>query len=164
MNPAQAVTDNTLRRELCCIDFSYDKMGPGKIVCAIPDIVETGVAQVWKPREESGKIQAAMESNKKERLIYLHNKRPKWDEQAQGHVLNFHGRVTKSSVKNFQMTSDITGDQTILQFGRVDNNKFTMDFAYPLNPLQAFGICLSTLDDKLADSKGWENLTEFFKK
>lgn len=29
--------------------------------------------------------------------------RPRWDARARGHVLNFHGRVTVSSVKNFQL-------------------------------------------------------------
>lgn len=33
--------------------------------------------------------------------------RPKWDETIGGHVLNFQGRVTMSSVKNFQLVCDV---------------------------------------------------------
>ena len=51
-------------------------------------------------------------------------------------------------------------DDVALQFGRVGKNKFTMDLKYPLNPFQAFCICVACLDNKLADRKGYE----FFKK
>ncbi|CAM9793425.1 unnamed protein product [Heterosigma akashiwo] len=51
-----------------------------------------------------------------------------------------------------------TDDDTTLQFGRVGKNRFTLDFKYPLSPLQAFSICLASLDGKLADSKGYENM------
>jgi len=66
------------------------------------------------------------------------------------YVLNFHGRVTKSSVKNFQMVYANDDSKVLLQFGRVGDDDFTMDFRYPVTPIQAFGICLSTFDFKLA--------------
>jgi len=65
-------------------------------------------------------------------------------------MLNFKGRVTKASVKNFQLIDSANYDDVLLQFGRVGDNKFNMDFTYPLTPLQAFGICLSSMDTKLA--------------
>ena len=37
-----------------------------------------------------------------------------------------------------------------LQFGRVGKDAFTMDYQWPLCGLQAFGIALSSLDDKIA--------------
>ena len=85
------------------------------------------------------------------------NKRPKWDSSQKGHVLNFKGRVTESSVKNFQLQCPKeTEEATMLQFGRVSKNVFTLDFGHPLNALQAFAIALSSLDGKIADSKGFE--------
>lgn len=33
----------------------------------------------------------------------LHNKPPKWNEKVAAFVLNFNGRVTMASVKNFQL-------------------------------------------------------------
>ena len=36
-------------------------------------------------------------------LIDLGNKSPIWNEETQSYVLNFHGRVTQASVKNFQV-------------------------------------------------------------
>lgn len=38
----------------------------------------------------------------------------------------------------------------VLQFGRVAPDVFTMDYRFPLCALQAFAICLSSFDGKLA--------------
>ncbi len=38
----------------------------------------------------------------------------------------------------------------LMQFGRISEDIFTMDFTYPLTALQAFGIALSSLAGKLA--------------
>lgn len=156
MSPENAVTDSALRRELMVIFFDYDKMGPGRLAVAVPRVNDAGTAVVFRPREREDGIEEAARKRDTERLMFLENKRPKWDEAVGGHVLNFHGRVTKSSVKNFQLSCDDTGDNTVLQFGRVGKNKFTMDFQYPLSPLQAFAICLASMDGKLADTKGFE--------
>jgi Tub family. len=37
-----------------------------------------------------------------------------------------------------------------MQFGRVSNDTFNMDFEWPLSPFQAFAICLSSFDYKIA--------------
>lgn len=65
-------------------------------------------------------------------------------------MLNFNGRVTMASVKNFQLVSPDDHDTVVLQFGRVDKDRFTMDYQAPLSPLQAFSICLSSFDYKLS--------------
>ncbi len=48
------------------------------------------------------------------------------------------GRVTESSVKNFQLccASAEDPDQVVLQFGRVGKHKFNMDLRFPLSPMQ----------------------------
>ena len=170
----------------------------------------------WKPREKNQTMLTHYKENNMERLIVGRNKRPCWDEAAGGHTLNFRGRVTEKSVKNFQIKcSVLSGEKTVLQFGRVvkkitfepdcfpdipdvflafvsfqvtyfffsnlvpiiplnsfsffffikscvghfnsifffkDKNRFTMDFGHPLSPLQAFAICLASLDGKVSDS------------
>lgn len=102
---------------------------------------------------------------KEERPLTLRNKAPRWHEQLQCWCLNFKGRVTVASVKNFQLIAapqPATGaptpsqsappehDKIILQFGKVGANMFTMDYRYPLSAFQAFAICLSSFDTKLA--------------
>jgi len=41
-------------------------------------------------------------------------------------------------------------DYIVMQFGRVAEDTFTMDFNYPMCAVQAFGIALSSFDSKLA--------------
>lgn len=89
--------------------------------------------------------------------LVLKNKPPRWHEQLQCWCLNFRGRVTVASVKNFQLiaanqpqTQSDGPDKILLQFGKVGKDMFTMDFRYPLSAFQAFAICLSSFDTKLA--------------
>ena len=56
--------------------------------------------------------------------------------------LNFHGRVSKPSVKNFQMVSRENIDDIICQFGKVDEDIFHLDFKAPINAYQAFAFAL----------------------
>jgi len=83
-------------------------------------------------------------------LVTLTNRPPKWNDQVGAYVLNFNGRVTMASVKNFQLVSASEPDVVVLQFGRVSKDVFTMDFRYPLSPLQAFAVALSSFDYKIA--------------
>ncbi|XP_039041701.1 tubby-like F-box protein 8 isoform X2 [Hibiscus syriacus] len=105
------------------------------------------------------------EDEGKERPLILRNKQPRWHEQLQCWCLNFRGRVTVASVKNFQLIAanqpaagaptpsqpaQPDHDKIILQFGKVGKDMFTMDYRYPLSAFQAFAICLSSFDTKLA--------------
>ncbi|KAG9350249.1 hypothetical protein JZ751_026603 [Albula glossodonta] len=75
---------------------------------------------------------------------------PTWNDQTQSYVLNFHGRVTQASVKNFQIVHPDNVDYIVMQFGRVAEDVFSMDYSFPLCALQAFAIALSSFDGKLA--------------
>ncbi|XAR53101.1 hypothetical protein NMG60_11021505 [Bertholletia excelsa] len=101
----------------------------------------------------------------KARPLVLKNKAPRWHEQLQCWCLNFRGRVTVASVKNFQLIAatqppppagsasqgaQSEHDKIILQFGKIGKDMFTMDYRYPLSAFQAFAICLSSFDTKLA--------------
>ncbi|XP_059281508.1 tubby-like F-box protein 5 [Lycium ferocissimum] len=91
--------------------------------------------------------------------LVLKNKAPRWHEQLQCWCLNFKGRVTVASVKNFQLVAavdpshNIPADEqekVIIQFGKIGKDIFTMDYRYPLSAFQAFAICLSSFDTKPA--------------
>ena len=66
------------------------------------------------------------------------------------YVLNFNGRVTMASVKNFQLVDPDEQNTVVLQFGRVGKDDFTMDLQWPMSPFQAFAITLSSFDSKIA--------------
>jgi hypothetical protein len=109
-------------------------------------------------RSKSARIDTASQSStQKEDRLVLKNKSPRWHEQLQCWCLNFRGRVTVASVKNFQLVaSDDNGsgsqenDKVILQFGKIGKDLFTMDYRYPISAFQAFAICLSSFDTKIA--------------
>jgi len=91
--------------------------------------------------------------------LVLKNKAPRWHEQLQCWCLNFKGRVTVASVKNFQLVAAAENHQNvplaeqekvILQFGKIGKDIFTMDYRYPLSAFQAFALCLSSFDTKPA--------------
>ncbi|KAK6239303.1 hypothetical protein QUC31_004772 [Theobroma cacao] len=96
-------------------------------------------------------------SGQKDGMLVLRNKAPRWHEQLQCWCLNFNGRVTVASVKNFQLVASpengATGQEhenVILQFGKVGKDVFTMDYQYPISAFQAFAVCLSSFDTKIA--------------
>lgn len=96
-------------------------------------------------------------SGPEEERLVLKNKAPRWHEQLQCWCLNFRGRVTVASVKNFQLVAsqeNVSAGQeqgeVVLQFGKVGKDLFTMDYRYPLSAFQAFAFCLSSFDTKIA--------------
>lgn len=79
----------------------------------------------------------------------MKNKTPRWHEHLQCWCLNFHGRVTVASVKNFQLVAVGDEETVLLQFGKVGDDMFTMDYTYPLSAFQAFVICLTCFGNKI---------------
>ncbi|XP_052869199.1 uncharacterized protein LOC128274898 [Anopheles cruzii] len=80
------------------------------------------------------------------REFVMHNKAPMWNENSQVYQLDFGGRVTQESAKNFQI--EFRGKQ-VMQFGRIDGNAYTLDFQYPFSALQAFAVALANVTQRL---------------
>ncbi|CAN8271184.1 unnamed protein product [Cochlearia groenlandica] len=133
--------------------------GPRRMHCVMDSIPLSYV--IAEPSPAKGdKEEEGTRSTKKEILdkpLVLKNKSPRWHEQLQCWCLNFKGRVTVASVKNFQLVADIDAsldappeehERVILQFGKIGKDIFTMDYQYPLSAFQAFAICISSFDTK----------------
>lgn len=125
------------------------------------DDADQGLLECWKAKVKKKKTNLTTNSEalinihfdlfqNMDKIVELHNKTPVWNDDTQSYVLNFHGRVTQASVKNFQLVHDSDPDYIVMQFGRTSEDVFTMDFRYPLCALQAFAIALSSFDGKLA--------------
>lgn len=143
----------TRRKELAAIVYDTNVLGfkgPRKMSCIIPGMNLDQQRVEVQPANESDGIVARWKRKQMENLIELHNKTPVWNEETQSYVLNFHGRVTQASVKNFQIVHDNDVDYIVMQFGRVAEDVFTMDYRYPMCAMQAFAIALSSFDSKLA--------------
>ena len=84
-------------------------------------------------------------------LLVLQNRPPWWNIELGSFVLNFGGRVSVASVKNFQLCDPNDQDYIMLQFGRIQGrHSFTMDFQHPLTAVQAFAIAISSLQSKIS--------------
>ncbi|XVF39082.1 hypothetical protein PTKIN_Ptkin01aG0006800 [Pterospermum kingtungense] len=170
------------RRMHCCMhSIPAAALEPGGIVPGQPELLPRSLEDSFrsisfsKSIDNSSEFSSARfsdivgthdeEDEGKERPLVLRNKAPRWHEQLQCWCLNFRGRVTVASVKNFQLIAanqpaagaptpsqpaQSDHDKIILQFGKVGKDMFTMDYRYPLSAFQAFAICLSSFDTKLA--------------
>jgi len=84
-------------------------------------------------------------------LQALQNRPPWWNMELGAFVLNFGGRVSVASVKNFQLCDRNNQEHIMLQFGRIQGrHAFTMDYQYPLSAVQAFAIAISSLQSKIS--------------
>ncbi|NWY57937.1 TULP3 protein, partial [Chionis minor] len=142
-----------MRQELAAICYETNVLGfkgPRKMSVIIPGMNMNHKRIPIRPQNEHESLLSKWQNKNLENLIELHNKAPVWNDDTQSYVLNFHGRVTQASVKNFQIVHDNDPDYIVMQFGRVAEDVFTLDYNYPLCALQAFAIGLSSFDSKLA--------------
>nr|KAF6412127.1 TUB like protein 2 [Rousettus aegyptiacus] len=142
-----------IREELGAVCYETNVLGfrgPRRMTVIIPGIDAQNRRISVQPLNEQESLLSLLQHGVNQGVILLQNKAPSWSDESGAYVLNFHGRVTRASVKNFQIVHPDDPDYLVLQFGRVAPDTFTMDFRFPLCPLQAFAICLSSFDGKLA--------------
>ncbi|XP_045065656.1 tubby-related protein 3 isoform X2 [Coregonus clupeaformis] len=152
-NPGALLEESNTRQELAAICYETNVLGfkgPRKMTVIIPGMNINFERVPVRPNSEQESLLSKWQNHSLENLIELHNKAPVWNDDTQSYVLNFHGRVTQASVKNFQIVHDNDPDYIVMQFGRVAEDVFTLDYNYPMCALQAFAIGLSSFDSKLA--------------
>ncbi|KAL6120659.1 Tulp3 [Nucleospora cyclopteri] len=81
--------------------------------------------------------------------LQLQNKQPIFNPESNSYSLNFSGRVTVASVKNFQVIHPLDPTFITLTFGKEGFDAYILDFTHPWNSLQAFCVALTALDHKL---------------
>ncbi|KAI5619553.1 tubby-related protein 1-like [Silurus asotus] len=154
LHPDRALPDmSNARQELAAIIYETNVLGmkgPRRMTVIIPGMDKDGVRVPIRPRSENDGLLIRHQNRNMENLIELRNKTPVWNEETSSHVLNFNGRVTQASVKNFQIVHSKDLDYIVMQFGRVADDAFTLDYNYPLCAVQAFAIALSSFDGKIA--------------
>ena len=182
-----AVANHTmLRAELACVVYrkGKDAKPTRKMEIALPSLLKGDDKPfVWRPQEADEEMRllfkrvrtkGAQNVLHKDKICCLHNHASRFD-PISACLVEFKGRATAPSVKNFQTRVSPPEDaylraqwregvgkdedlpsgndvgRVVLQLGRVGKDKFNMDFQHPLSPLQAFGICLSRFDTKHAE-------------
>lgn len=147
------------RQELAAVLYQTNILvskGPRQMQVAVPRVDEqTGRRAVWRQadNEDSELLVQALKNPDDPRasdILKLENKKPSWNDELRAYVLNFDGRVTVASVKNFQLVDSRQPDRVLVQFGKVGPDRFNLDFQYPICGMQAFAIALTAFDNKLA--------------
>lgn len=113
--------------------------------------VEKQNEQTTQQRNSKGEIQQQPQQQQQQmrNVVKLVNKSPEWHKGLSSFALDFHGRVTMASVKNFQIVHEANPDYVVMQFGKVNKDLYTCDYSYPFCALQAFALAITSLDNKL---------------
>jgi tubby-related protein 1 len=174
-NPSKAAHANMyqlFRRELLVVLYSnmlwksVGTKGPRKMTVAVPSVIHptdyyTDHEALLRAAKTVARDASVSTDCHPTGVEILENKEPRWNASINGYVLNFSERVKEPSVKNFQLVkserikrveenpSGPNIDQVILQFGRLNDTEYSLDFASPITPLMAFALALSSLDFKL---------------
>jgi len=137
------------RRELLHIKMTRNKLAESRnremeVLC--PRVAGDGSAPVCYQQSAQTGAFSALKQWPDNDLTRLTDKQAEWHQEHR--VLNFHGRVTRPSIKNFQLeqTTEATrAGGVVLQCGRTGKHTFIVDFSWPLSPIQAFSIALCKL-------------------
>ncbi|EQC33305.1 hypothetical protein, variant [Saprolegnia diclina VS20] len=132
------------KRELGAILFetktSHSK--PRKLTVICPGLTSSGEAKSVPSKGDAfSSLAEQVKLGRTSDLVILDNKDPEYEKGC--YRLNFNGRVSVPSVKNFQLVLRGTKQGVILQFGKVSDKLFHLDFRHPMTPFQAFSIALS---------------------
>jgi hypothetical protein len=73
---------------------------------------------------------------------------PKYDPSKNVYHMNMEGRAQKGSVHNFRLMDEKERKKVFL-LGKFKDGSYNIDACYPLTPLQAFSIAISSLTYKL---------------
>lgn len=146
-NSFTMVDSHRVRSEIGSVLY-YDRTGdslPRKLIVVLPQLNEKKQATpiVSSDAGESELIHR-YKTRDADDLFTLTSKDPAY---ANGcYRLNFNGRVSTPSIKNFQMTPQDDDRQIYVQFGKVSDNRFHLDFRAPITPFQAFCMALTQFD------------------
>jgi len=144
-----------LRRELLYVELSNSPgqlrwRSAGAVMVLVPRQEESGaIVEVGPVLSHTGQyIAERVKRGDKDNLMELKNREAKWDPVSDCHLLDFHGRATLDSCKNIQLHK-VGGEASDVSFlmGKVEKNKFNVDFKGPFSCLQAFALALSVFDN-----------------
>jgi tubby and related proteins len=109
-----------VRKDLGAVMYAANILGtrgPRKMQVALPAVDENDRILSWNASKDGSHddmLNRIKDRNFRD-LVYLINKPPRWNEQVGAYVLNFNGRVTMASVKNFQLVDPDEQNTVVLQ-------------------------------------------------
>lgn len=133
-----------IRNELAAVTYvrNIQSNGPRQMKIVVPSNPEV--------QFQDGELMTRLNQEMGEGCITGYNKPPTYDGERRCFTMNFNGRCKMASVKNFQLVPDDAPDHIMLQFCRAGKDLFNVDIRWPMSPMVALGICLTSLDSKIA--------------
>jgi len=115
---------------------------PRKMSVVLPhlDSSKVPIPNRLRKNGDGSMIEMLRASSCTNRVLTFESKDPVFDNG--NYRLNFNGRVTVPSVKNFQLVPIDDADNIVMQFGKIADERFHLDFKLPLNAFQAFALAL----------------------
>ncbi|GMI28289.1 hypothetical protein TeGR_g12214, partial [Tetraparma gracilis] len=98
--------------------------------------------------DASTMYKAYSEGNKTE-FVVLNTRKPKWNPKMEAWTMDFKGRAKLASKKNFILVDEDVDDRVLMLFGKVTKNRWSLDYAPPMNPLTCLFVALSSFSSKL---------------
>lgn len=126
-------------RELAYISHHKEDVGQGQVYCLdmeIPEVSPEGEVAIWCP--------VCKNQDTDQPYQELCTRMPKWNARRKTLSLDFFGRCSLASSKNFQLQKPDCPDQVKLLYGKVGDNQFVLDYHRPLGMIQAFAAAVST--------------------
>lgn len=126
------------QRELMRLCHYVETVGDGQAFCMdvdLPSLAEDGSRTIMCEQCGDASAQWGMD---------LTARRPKWNPKHKSLTLDFNGRCSMASAKNFQLEDSSNPGKVKLLYGKIAEHRFTLDHRYPLGAVQAFGAALST--------------------
>lgn len=152
-NPTKTDAEGAVRCEIGCIHFEKNFQGkcPRKMRIAVPSRDPSGLMALWQPTKAEPNHSLSsqvLNSTPTSSAVIMVNKEPIWDDARACYTINFNGRVSVASVKNFQLMIEGGDESIVMQFGKTGKSTFSLDVRWPLSPVQAFSIVMSAFDNK----------------
>ena len=129
---------------------SLRNRNPGAMEVIVPRVDPEGKPVMVRPAQvgQDGLAERHKNPAKVGDLVSLKNREPKWNPASNMYQLDFQGRATMASCKNIQLHAKDGPDNDIcFLMGKVDDNKFNIDFKHPMSCLQAFAFALIVFDN-----------------
>lgn len=153
-NPKNETLRERNREELIAVKFTKAGKAPRRMEVVLPLVHSNGIRETCRPASEKDGLMAQTGNDENPSFIRYVSKLPTWDETRKTFTMDFHERVRRSSLKNFQLIDADGPNETwpIVQFGRWDSNTFNLDATYPFSILQAFSAALTTFDVRTSET------------
>jgi hypothetical protein len=117
-----------------------------------------GQSMMDKLRRKKDLAYGSVEQREEAELIILQTQKPIYSEELQAYTLDFDGRVKMPCKRNFilsvdsenlRLVNEFGEGATLLRHGKINEDRYCLDYRYPLSPVQALAISVTSFADKL---------------